>query len=94
LFTFLKRYGIYYDGPEAILYVRDPELIKQITIKDFDHFMDLGFSSVISRDMEVNDFGLANATGEEWKKVKAAMSPAFSLKNLKSATTTLNGVTI
>jgi len=83
---------VYYDGPEAVLYVRDPELVKQITIRDFDHFMDFAFTPIITRDMDINDMGLVNATGEDWRKLKSAISPAFSLKNLKSATKHINDV--
>jgi len=88
------RYGIFYDGGEPVLYVRDPDLVKQITIRDFDHFMDFGFGPLIARDMKANDLGLLNATGEEWKKLKRAISPAFSLKNLRSATKIINNVRI
>jgi len=83
---------VFYEGPEAVLYIRDPELIKQITMRDFDHFMDLGFQSLKVRDMEVNDMGLVNATGDQWRKLKGAISPAFSLKNLKNGTKLINSV--
>jgi len=74
------------------LYIRDPDLVKQITMKDFGHFMDFGFQPLVTRDIEVNDMGLVNATGEEWKNLKAAISPAFSIKNLKSSTKLIDEV--
>jgi len=82
-----------FEGPEAVLFARDPELIKQITIKDYDHFMDLLFTPVVTKDIYGNDLGLLNSTGEEWKKVRAAFAPAFSPKNLKNVTKAINEVT-
>jgi len=75
-----------------LLYVRDPELVKQIAIRDFDHFYDMAFHPIELRDLDINDLGLANTTGTKWKKLKSAISPAFSLKNLKGATKIINEV--
>jgi len=88
----LLRYGIFYDGPEAVLYVRDPNLVKQITMRDFDNFTDLAIIPLAARDMDANDQGLLSAKGEEWKKLRAAISPAFSLKNIKSSTKMIEDV--
>lgn len=61
-------------------------------IRDFDHFTDFGFLTELIMNMPINDFGLTNKTGEEWRALKAAISPAFSLKNLKNITTHVNKV--
>ncbi len=84
------RVGIFYEGTEPVLYVRDLELIKRVMIKDFDHFVDFGFFP--DGIQALNNFGLANATGEEWKSLKATISPAFSLRSLKILTKEINQV--
>ena len=79
-----------YDGRTPVLIPRHPDIIKQIMIKDFDHFTDLGFMDPLVADMEANDFGLINKKGDEWRALKAAIVPAFSLKNMKNITPTVN----
>lgn len=66
------RYGIFYDGTEACFYARHPDMVKQVMIKDFDHFTDFGFMPDLIQKMSINDFGLANTTGEHWKSLKGA----------------------
>ena len=80
------RFAVYYEGKEAMLYVRDFEMIKQVAIRDFDHWEDLGFFPDFLLDIKGNDLGLANTKGDTWKSLKAQTSPAFSLKNLKAIT--------
>ena len=87
---YIYRATIFYDGSEPQLYVLDVELIKRVMIKDFDHFTDFGF--IDDRLSDQNDFGLANARGEEWKALKATISPAFSLKNLNTMAEDINKV--
>ncbi|TRY76240.1 hypothetical protein TCAL_09228 [Tigriopus californicus] len=86
-----NKCGICYEGPEAKFYVKDPELIKQVMIKDFDHFVDLNFIPKELANMPVNEFGLANALGDEWRALKSSITPAFSLKNIKNIGTNING---
>nr|APH81385.1 cytochrome P450 CYP3024A3 [Tigriopus kingsejongensis] len=83
-------YGIYYDGISPTLFVKDPELIKTIAIKDFDHFTDLAFIPEQLAHLPMNEFGLANALGDEWRALKSSISPAFSLKNMKNIATSIN----
>ena len=66
-------------------------MIKQIMIKDFDYFTDLNFLDPEVADLEINNFGLANKKGDEWRALKALIIPAFSLRNMKSLTPTVNG---
>ncbi|XP_043190447.1 cytochrome P450 9e2-like [Amphibalanus amphitrite] len=63
-----------------VLYVGDPDLIRAITIKDFDHFVDRR-DLVISKCME--DM-MPSLRGRKWKEVRAIMSPAFSSSKLKA----------
>ena len=75
---FPHRFGIIYNGSEPQLYITDPELVKQITITDFDHFQAI-FDGYL-HEMKVNDFGLFTMHGEKWKILKSLLSPVFSSK--------------
>ena len=75
-----------------MFYVKDPEMIKQVTIRDFDHFQDGGFFAPEISRMEVNNFGLGNLSGDHWKSVKASISPAFRLKNMKAMVPSLDQI--
>nr|AIL94146.1 cytochrome P450 CYP3024A3 [Tigriopus japonicus] len=86
-----NKCGIFYEGPTANFFVKDPELIKQVLIKDFDHFVDLNFIPKELANLPMNEFGLANALGDEWRALKSSITPAFSLKNIKNIGTNING---
>lgn len=75
-----------------MFYARDPDIIKQITIRDFDHFTDLGFFDESLSNIHRNDLGLLTRTGEDWRTLKSLVMPAFSLKNMKSVTPTVNNI--
>lgn len=73
----------FFDTTTPIFVIRDPELIKRIAVKDFDHFVDHRpmFGHV---DMDHDDsnklfakslFGL---TGQRWREMRATLSPAFT----------------
>lgn len=65
-----------------VLIIRDLELIKQILVKDFDHFLDhRGF---IPEDAEPL-FGknLFSLTGPKWKDMRSTLSPAFTSSKMK-----------
>ncbi len=65
-------------GIEPLLYVRDPKLVKQISIKDSEHFIDSGFIMNTKESGDINDMGLATAQGEVWKRARGILSPAMS----------------
>lgn len=57
--------------------IRDPELLKQITIKDFDHFEDhVPFVDEGSQDLFGNS--LVGLKGQKWRDMRATLSPAFT----------------
>ena len=62
-----SRYWVYYHGGAPCLWINDLDLVKQVTIKDFDHFTDFGFFDEKLLKIPGNDIGLANKSGEEWK---------------------------
>lgn len=75
-----KVFGMF-DAMTPIFVVRDPELIKKITVKDFDHFIDhrpmFGNSE---NDNPYSIFGktLFAMTGQKWRDMRATLSPAFT----------------
>ena len=58
-------------------------MIKQVAIKDFEHFTDIAFIATFCR-IPKNDFGLISKSGDDWRLLKNLITPAFSLKNMKN----------
>ncbi|CAG9584957.1 unnamed protein product [Danaus chrysippus] len=70
-----------FDFIKPCLFVRDIELIKKITIKDFEHFVDRsGFSIEVDSLFSRNLFSLK---GQEWKDMRSTLSPAFTSSKIK-----------
>lgn len=66
-----------YTFTKPTLCVRDIGLIKQITVKDFDHFTD--HLSPISREVESFMGGnLFALKGQEWREMRMTLSPTFT----------------
>ncbi|XP_068240577.1 cytochrome P450 3A41-like [Palaemon carinicauda] len=66
------------------LYVCEPEMIRSIFIKDFDHFTDRRvFKSQSKNDQCMNEM-LSNENGEQWKKLRSIVSPTFSSGKMKN----------
>lgn len=64
-----------------VLVTRDPDLLKQIMIKDFNNFVDrreVLWSRSLMRD------GLFFLRGRNWKRMRRIMSPTFSTGKLKA----------
>lgn len=59
------------------LCVRDPEAIKQILVKDFDHFEDHTLMIDVSAEPLIGN-SLMALTGEKWHHMRATLSPAFT----------------
>lgn len=75
-----KVFGMF-DAITPIFVVRDPELIKKITIKDFDHFIDhRPIFGNGENDSPYVLFGksLFAMTGQKWRDMRATLSPAFT----------------
>ena len=77
------KYAIIYELREPILYIRDIDVAKKVLVSDFEHFAQSGFIDEALMDIEANNFGMASTKGEEWKSLKAQLSPAFSRPGLK-----------
>ncbi|XP_062551078.1 probable cytochrome P450 9f2 [Armigeres subalbatus] len=75
-----KIFGLF-DALMPIFVVRDPELIKKITVKDFDHFIDhRPFFGNSENDNPYSIFGktLFAMGGQKWRDMRATLSPAFT----------------
>lgn len=63
--------------------VRDPELIKRITVKDFDHFSEhrqigLNNKNTDEETHELMSKALSMLTGQKWKDMRTTLSPIFT----------------
>lgn len=63
--------------------IRDPEIIKQVGVKDFDHFLDhrVKIDEVIEPMFGRNLFSLR---GQKWRDMRATLSPAFTGSKMRS----------
>lgn len=76
------RYGGVYLLTTPLLLVRDPELIKHIFIKDFNHFVDhQGEFDEILDPLQAKN--LLNMKGEKWKRLRIKMTPTFTTGKMK-----------
>lgn len=77
------RYSGQYNFNSPILVLRDPELIKQISIKDFEYFSD--HPQFFDPDVEpLWSNSLLTLTGERWKQIRNTLSPTFTSAKIKS----------
>ncbi|XP_028157329.1 cytochrome P450 9e2-like isoform X2 [Ostrinia furnacalis] len=75
-------YGGLFEGSQPVLYILDPELIKAITIRDFDHFVDRSIMN--SNKPRYLKQSLLNLKGPEWKGVRSTLTPTFSSSRLRN----------
>ncbi|XP_021705963.1 probable cytochrome P450 9f2 [Aedes aegypti] len=78
----VKVFGMF-DTITPFFVIRDPELIKQIAIKDFDHFVDhrptFGLDDeTVEHPKALFRKTLVSMTGQRWKEMRATLSPAFT----------------
>ncbi|EDS32169.1 cytochrome P450 6d3 [Culex quinquefasciatus] len=72
--------GIYL-SLRPVLLVNDPHLIKDILVRDFDHFYSRGVYADEKRDpMSAHLFSIA---GEQWRNLRQKLNPAFSPVRLR-----------
>ena len=77
-----ERYGGYTELGRPVLVVRDLDLLKQIFVKDFDHFVDRPVITINKSD-KVSGKMLVSKVGKEWKDLRSAMTPAFTAGKIK-----------
>ena len=82
LWEYFQRYGRVYKmgfGRRPTIVITDPEMIKQITIKEFPKFQNRWFPEV---NPPMSSF-LFIAKDGQWKRVRTTLSPTFSATKLK-----------
>lgn len=72
-----KFIGMYEIGGKPSFLIRDPDLIRDITIKDFDYFLNHNFRMDIELDPLLGRslFSMAN---QPWREMRSTMSPLFT----------------
>ncbi|KAA0202627.1 Cytochrome P450 [Hyalella azteca] len=75
-----SRFCGFYEFTQPVLMVGDPELLKHIMIRDFDHFCDRSF---VTFNDPVMDHMLLGLKGNIWKRVRSVMTPTFSSGKIK-----------
>jgi len=76
-----KIFGMF-DFRQPFFFLRDPEIIKQLTVKDFDHFQD---RCMFIDDADDMIFGksLPMLRGRNWRDMRATFSPAFTVSKMR-----------
>ncbi|KAJ3665306.1 hypothetical protein Zmor_000807, partial [Zophobas morio] len=78
-----QRYVGVYEFAKPVLLIRDPELIKSLTIKNFEHFVDhAGF--VASGIDPIWEKGLFASQGDRWRDLRQTLSPAFTSSKMRA----------
>ncbi|XP_044758511.1 cytochrome P450 9e2-like [Coccinella septempunctata] len=78
-----RRYYGSYQFLKPSLFIRDVDIIKQITIKDFDHFTD-HVDILNSSNDPIFSKNLFSLKGREWREVRSTLSPAFTSSKMKA----------
>ena len=89
-----KKYGRVYGGyclAYDFLVINEPELIKEVFVKNFDVFpnrlnMYLGASPYINKNL----FFMAG--NEDWKRIHSTITPTFTSSKLKTMTSKISSI--
>ena len=74
-----KIFGTF-DGATPVINIAEPDIIRNIFVKDFDHFINRRNFSIKNRIFRKF---ITIAVDREWKAIRAAISPAFSSGKIK-----------
>lgn len=75
-----RVYGVF-SGLQPVLTVCDPELAKQVLIKDFAHFIN---RNKMNMEHEIFNLNVFFAEDERWRYVRAIMSRAYTTGKLRA----------
>ena len=78
-----KLYGKvfhYSVGQETNILVADPELIKLITVKEFDKFRNRNLKRELPHP---NRLQMGRAKDQVWKRIRTTLTPTFSASKMK-----------
>ncbi|XP_069673194.1 probable cytochrome P450 6a14 [Periplaneta americana] len=76
-----QRFAGIYQFHVPILLILDPELIKNVLVKDFEHFHDRGFP--FDEKIEPLAANLFQLNGAKWKNLRTKLTPALTSGKLK-----------
>lgn len=77
-----KLFGIYVFEQKRWLAIKDPDMIKQVTVKNFDHF--INHRPLIKGDNEpLFSNTLFSLCDQKWKDMRKTLSPAFTGSKLR-----------
>ena len=85
----LPYYGEYLFGT-PVLAIKDADLIRQVTVKDFEYFVDRQGESVnksfYGKTLTDKIWAkqMTSASGEEWKSIRATFTPIFTAGKMKA----------
>ncbi|RDD38954.1 Cytochrome P450 3A24 [Trichoplax sp. H2] len=75
-------------GTVPIIWISDPDMIKEITTKKFHCFVNR--HQDIPLTIDVLCYGIVIARDERWKRIRRILSPTFSTSKLKQALVVIN----
>lgn len=78
-----SRFVGFYEMHKPMLMVGDPELVKAVLIKDFDHFVDRRTVTLTAERDEIFKDMLTQATGNHWKGIRSVLTPTFTSGRMK-----------
>ncbi|CAK9834095.1 Cytochrome P450 9e2 [Anthophora retusa] len=77
------KYFVQYEFAEPVFFIRDPELIKSISVKNFDHFVN--HQTFVIGDLDpLFSKNLFILNDEVWKNVRNLVSPTFTTSKMKA----------
>ncbi|XP_075237076.1 cytochrome P450 9e2-like [Lycorma delicatula] len=76
------KFAGFYEGRRPVLIVLDPDIVKDVLVRDFDHFVDRPVLRFRASPYIENM--ILNLKGQHWKYVRTQMTPAFTSGKLKS----------
>ncbi len=82
-----KIFG-FYDGVEPTLVISDPDLVRQVTIKQFHKFHSR--KGVPFREKDGPRENIFFASGDKWKRIRSIISPSFTAKRMKEMSPLIN----
>ena len=77
----MKKYGKIFAiwTPNLSIVVADPEMLKQIMVKEFENFT----NRVTHVQTSQTGLGVASARDENWKRIRHTLTPTFSAAKMK-----------
>ncbi|KAL1257022.1 hypothetical protein QQF64_012567, partial [Cirrhinus molitorella] len=89
----IKKYGRicgYYIGRRATVIIADPDMLRQVMVKEFNKFPNRMTVRGITKPMSDS---LIMLKGEQWKRVRSILTPTFSAAKMKEMVPLINTAT-